>query len=79
MFIKDVETYRKVYTRKRDRSKFFIRGGKRVNVTPSRKTYSVKPKPRCQSGRERLAKGRCSKKCKPPRVRNPKTSRCKKM
>ena len=50
MFVKDGKTYRKVYKRKRDGSKFFIRDGKRVNVTSSRTTYSSKPKPACKDG-----------------------------
>lgn len=79
MFVKDGNSYRKVYKRKRDGSKFFLRDGKRVNIASSRTTYSVKPKPACKRGYERLPKGNCSKKCKSPRVRNPRTSRCKKM
>ena len=78
MFVKDGKSYRKVYERKRDGSRFFLRDGKRVNVVESRQLHDIRPKPECKKSQdERLPSGRCSKKCKSPKSRNPKTSRCK--
>ena len=77
MFVKDGKSYLKIYER-RDQSKFFLRDGKRVDVSSSRKIYRKKPTSSCQNGREQL-NSTCSKKCKYPRIRNKKTSRCKKM
>lgn len=78
MFFKDRDTYRKVYNRKNG-SKFFMRDGKRVDYIPSHHNVIVNTKPRkdCPLGKERLPSGRCSKKCTPPKTRNPRTKRCK--
>ena len=76
MFVKDGNTYRKVYIRKNG-SKFFVRDGKRVDLSPSRVIVNTKPRKDCPHGKERVPSGRCSKKCTPPKTRNPRTNRCK--
>ena len=78
MFVKDGNTYRKVYTRKNG-SRYFMKDGKRIDFYPSYRHVIVNTKPLkdCSQDKERLPSGRCSKKCTPSRTRNPRTRRCK--
>ena len=77
MFIKDGTIFRKVYVRKNG-TRYFVKAGKRFDVSPNRIIVNSKPSSDCPEGKERLPSGRCVKKCVPPKKRNPQTGRCKK-